>query len=243
MASKNLSGYFGEMRMKRMIWVVLLAVMFSGVAARAQAQDANVTRAKLDNGMRVVIVHNPLAPVVTVEANYLVGGDETHAGLPGRAHGLEHMFFRGCTGMTADQTSAIYALLGGENNADTQQTITQYYATVPAADLDVALGAQASCVRGVDNAQAEWDKERGAIEQEVSRDLSNPTYKFISRLNEDMFAGTPYAHDPLGTKESFDKTTAVELKAFYDKWYAPSNAILIIVGDVNPVTTLAKVKQ
>ena len=235
--------------MKRMSWVVLLmTVMFSGVLVHAQAPntkvtDANVTRAKLDNGMRVVIVHNPLAPVVTVEANYLVGGDETPAGFPGTAHALEHMFFRGCTGMTADQTSAIYALLGGENNADTQQTITQYYATVPAADLDVALEAQAACVRGVDNAQAEWDKERGAIEQEVSRDLSNPTYKFIARLNEDMFVGTPYAHDPLGTKESFDKTTAVELKAFYDKWYSPSNAILIIVGDVNPAITLAKVKQ
>ena len=83
--------------MKRMSWVVLLlTAMFSGVLARAQAPDAkitdaNVTRAKLDNGMRVVIVHNPLAPVVTVEANYLVGGDETyeprcedHFVLPGR---------------------------------------------------------------------------------------------------------------------------------------------------------------
>ena len=75
----------------------------------------------------------------------------------------------------------------------------------------------------------------------MSRDLSNPTYKFINRLNQAMFAGTPYAHDPLGTKDSFDKTTAVDLKAFYDKWYSPSNAILIIVGDVDPVTTLAKV--
>jgi len=228
---------------KRIGAVALVAVMVSCTAARAQSVGTNVTRAKLDNGMRVVIVHNPLAPVVTVEANYRVGGDETPDGFPGTAHALEHMFFRGCTGMTADQTSAIYALLGGENNADTQQVITQYFATVPAADLDVALGAQAACVRGVDNAQAEWDKERGAIEQEVSRDLSNPTYKFINRLNQAMFAGTPYAHDPLGTKESFDKTTAEQLKDFYAKWYAPSNAILIIVGDVDPATTLAKVKQ
>jgi zinc protease len=233
-----------DSKVKRMSWaVLLLAVMVSGAALQAQAPEVNVTRAKLDNGMRVVIVHNPLAPVVTVEANYLVGGDETPDGFPGTAHALEHMFFRGCTGMTADQTSAIYALLGGENNADTQQTITQYYATVPAADLDVALEAQAACARGVDNAQAEWDKERGAIEQEVSRDLSNPTYKFINRLNQAMFAGTPYAHDPLGTKESFDKTTAAQLKDFYAKWYSPSNSILIIVGDVNPATTLAKVKQ
>ena len=203
----------------------------------------DVTRATLTNGMRVVIVRDALAPVVTVEANFMVGGDETPAGFPGMAHAEEHMAFRGCTGMSADQTAAIYAQLGGENNADTQQNITQFYATVPAADLGVALEAQAACLRGADNTQAEWDQERGAIEQEVARDLSNPTYKFISRLNQDMFAGTPYAHDPLGTKESFDKTTAQQLSDFYKQWYTPANAILVIAGDVEPAPTLAKVKQ
>lgn len=207
------------------------------------ATRPDITRATLSNGMRVVIIRDALAPVVTVEANFLVGGDETPAGFPGMAHAEEHMAFRGCTGMSADQTAAIYAQLGGENNADTQQNITQFYATVPAADLGVALEAQAACLRGADNTQAEWDQERGAIEQEVARDLSNPTYKFISRLNQDMFAGTPYAHDPLGTKESFDKTTAAQLGDFYKQWYTPANAILVIAGDVQPDNTLAKVKQ
>ncbi len=202
-----------------------------------------MTRATLDNGMRVVLVRNTLAPVVTVEANFLVGGDETPAGFPGLAHAEEHMAFRGCTGMTADQTAAIYAQLGGQNNADTQQNITQYFATVPSADLDVALQAQAACLRGVDDSQAEWAQERGAIEQEVARDLSNPTYKFVSRLNEDLFAGTPYAHDPLGTKESFDATTGAMLKDFYTKWYTPSNSILVIVGDFDPAKTLARIKD
>ena len=112
----------------------------------------------------MVIVQQPAGrPVVTVEANYLVGGDETPDGLPGTAHALEHMFFRGCTGMTGrPDLCNLCAMLGGENNADTQQTITQYYATIPAADLDVALEAQAACVKGVDNTQAEWDKERVA---------------------------------------------------------------------------------
>jgi zinc protease len=175
--------------------------------------------------------------------NFLVGGDETPAGFPGMAHAQEHMAFRGCEGMTADQTAAIYALLGGRNNADTQQNITQYFATVPAADLDVALRAQAACLHGIDDSQQEWSQERGAIEQEVARDLSNPTYKFIDRLNQDMFAGTPYAHDPLGTKSSFDATTGEMLKKFYENWYTPSNAILVIVGDMDPPATLAKVKQ
>lgn len=221
------------------------AVAQSSATSEAQksatATEQNITRARLENGMRVVIIRNTLAPVATVELNFEVGGNETPEGFPGMAHAQEHMAFRGCTGMTADQTAAIYALLGGEDDADTQQNITQYYATVPAADVDVALEAQATCVRGIDDSQAEWDQERGAIEQEVSRDLSNPIYKFIDQMNANMFAGTPYAHDPLGTRPSFDKTTGAMLKEFYEKWYSPSNAILIVVGDVDPAKTLAKV--
>lgn len=193
--------------------------------------------------MRVVIVRDALAPVVTLETNFLVGGDETPQGFPGMAHAEEHMAFRGCTGMSADQTAAIYAQLGGQNNADTQQNITQFYATVPAADLGVALEAQAACLRGADNTQGEWDQERGAIEQEVARDLSNPFYKFTTRLNTAMFAGTPYATDPLGTKDSFDKTTAGMLSDFYKQWYTPANAIMVIAGDVDATGTLARVKQ
>ena len=200
-------------------------------------------RATLPNGMRAVIIRNTLAPVVTVETNFLVGGDETPDGFPGMAHAQEHMAFRGCAGMTADQTAAIYAQLGGRNNADTQQNITQYFATVPAGDLDVALQAQAACLHGIDDSQQEWLQERGAIEQEVARDLSNPTYKFLDRLNQDMFAGTPYAHDPLGTKNSFDSTTGAMLKEFYSKWYTPGNAILVIVGDVDPALAMTKIRQ
>jgi zinc protease len=212
-------------------------------APQAVGAAQNVTRATLANGMRVVILRNTLAPVATVEANFIVGGDETPDGFPGMAHAQEHMAFRGCSGMTADQTSAIFALLGGENNADTQQNITQYFETVPAADVDVALEAQAACLKGIDDSQAEWDQEKGAIEQEVQRDLSNPTYKFVDQLNGAMFAGTPYAHDALGTRPSFEATTAAMLKDFYTKWYTPSNMILVVVGDVNPAATMAKIKD
>jgi zinc protease len=220
------------------LWLFLAAT-----GAHAATEQQAILRTKLDNGLRVVVIRNSLAPVATVELNFMVGGDETPSGFPGMAHAQEHMAFRGCTGMTADQTAAIYAQLGGRNNADTQQTITQYFETVPAADLDVALQAEATCLHRIDDSQEQWSEERGAIEQEVARDLSNPTYKFISRLNEDMFAGTPYAHDPLGTKSSFDATTGEMLKDFYKKWYSPGNAILVIVGDIDPAATLAKIKQ
>ena len=219
----------------------MTASVLAGVPTLHAADEAP-TRATLPNGMRVVIIRNTLAPVVTVETNFMVGGNETPEGFPGMAHAQEHMAFRGCSGMNADQTAAIYALLGGDDNADTQQNITQYFATLPAADLDVALQAQAACMRGIDDSQEQWEHERGAIEQEVARDLSNPTQKFVDRLNVDIFAGTPYAHDPLGTRPSFDKTTGAMLKEFADKWYTPSNAILIVVGDVDPADTLARIR-
>ncbi|HEX7361025.1 MAG TPA: insulinase family protein, partial [Bryobacteraceae bacterium] len=192
----------------------LTLLLALGAGAQTPTAEANVTRATLGNGLRVVIIRDPLAPVATLETNYLAGANETPAGFPGMAHAQEHMAFRGCNGLTADQIAAIFAQLGGDMNADTQQNITQYFATVPAQDLDVALRIDAACMAGIENSQKQWDQERGAIEQEVSRDLSNPTYKFIVRLNKDLFAGTPYENDALGTIPSFQKTTAAMLKKF-----------------------------
>ena len=236
--------------MFRQLPILLLAACLTAVAVAQTAPRPTrtttaegVTHATLGNGLRVVIVRDPLAPVVTIEQNYLVGANETPPGFPGMAHAQEHMAFRGCAGVTADQIAAIFAQLGGSDNADTQQTITQYFTTVPAADLEVALHVDAACMRDVIDADAEWQMEKGAIEQEVARDLSQPTYKFITRLNEGMFAGTPYAHDALGTRESFEKTTGETLKAFYRDWYAPNNAILVIAGDVDPNATLATVRR
>ncbi len=229
--------------MFRQLALILLASSLTAPALAQTAPGGDVTRATLGNGLRVVIVRDPLAPVVTVEENYLVGASETPPGFPGMAHAQEHMAFRGCAGVTADQIAAIFAQLGGFDNADTQQTITQYFTTVPAADLEVALRVDAACMRDVLDSNAEWQQEKGAIEQEVARDLSEPTYKFITRLNQGLFAGTPYAHDALGTRESFETTTGATLKAFYRRWYAPNNAILIVAGDVDPAATLATIKE
>jgi zinc protease len=229
----------------RRVSTLLIGSLLVGCSIPSQTRElgTNVTRATLDNGLRVVIIRDPLAPVVTVEDNYLVGANETPAGFPGMAHAQEHMAFRGCSGVSADQTAAIFAELGGDGNADTQQTITQYFTTVPAADLEVALRLDAACMEDIGDSQTEWAQEKGAIEQEVARDLSEPTYKFLTRLNEDMFSGTPYAHDALGTRESFEATTGDALKAFYRRWYAPNNAILIVAGDVDPTSALARVKE
>lgn len=224
-----------------LLLTVLPAVLVSAAAGAADKPD--VLRATLKNGLRVVIVKNTLAPVVTTEVNYLVGSNETPAGFPGTAHALEHTMFRGSPGLSSDQLMNITAAMGGYANADTQQTITQYYFTVPAEDMNLALHIASIRMRGIDANEQDWDKERGAIEQEVARDLSSPTYLFYKQLLAAMFKGTPYAHDALGTRPSFDKTTAKDLKKFYDTWYAPNNAILVIVGDVEPKQALQQVEN
>jgi len=193
--------------------------------------------------MRVVIVPDSIAPVATVELSVLAGGDESPRQFPGMAHAQEHMAFRGCSGMTADQTSAIYSYLGGQNNAETEQAVTRYYVTVPADDLEVALRLQAACVNDIEDRPEEWAKERGAIEEEVEMDLSDPWYRLEQRIDEDMFADTPYAQDALGTKSSFDALTGDALKNFYRQWYAPNNMILVIAGKIDPDSTMSTIRR
>ena len=230
-------------QIRRSLLACLLMLTCTGLARAAEPAGQDVLRATLDNGLRVVIVRNTLAPVVATAVNYLVGADEAPAGFPGTAHAQEHMMFRGVPGLSADQLANIGSVMGGNFNADTRQRVTQYFFTVPAEDLDIALHIEALRMRGVLDRDQDWRKERGAIEQEVAQDLSDPRYVMFTRLRAALFDGTPYAHDALGTRASFDQTSGAMLKAFHDQWYAPNNAILIVVGDLDPPATLATIKK
>ena len=221
----------------------LLATVSCAAPAAATAPDQNLQRATLANGQRVNIVRNTLAPVVATSINYLVGSDEAAAGFPGMAHAQEHMMFRGSPGLSTEQLANISAVMGGNFNANTRESLTQYLFTVPAEDVDVALHIEALRMQGVLDTKQGWDQERGAIEQEVAQDLSNPGYILYAKIRSIMFGGTVYAHDALGTRASFDKTTASMLKSFHDAWYAPNNAVLIIVGDIELEATLREVRE
>ena len=226
-------------------FVLAAAIIPGGLAARDAAPAGvpdEILRATLQNGLRVVIVPDRLAPVVTTELSYLAGSNDAPDGFPGTAHALEHMMFRGSEGLDKDQLSELGALLGGEYNAETSETFTKYTYTAAAADLGLVLRGEALRMRGLLINQTDWEQERGAIEQEVSADLSNPFYNYYSQLQAILFADSPYAHDALGTRESFDRTDAALLRNFYQRWYAPNNAVLVIAGDVQPEAALAEVR-
>ncbi len=212
-----------------------LALLFA-LPARAE-----VVRTTLPNGLRVVIVQNSLAPVVATHLSYLAGSNDAPPGFPGTAHALEHMMFRGAEGLDRDQAAELGQLLGGAYNANTTETVTNYTFLVPNTDLPLVLKSEALRMRGLSITQADWEAERGAINQEVQRDLSSPMFLLFSQIQAALYQGSPYENDALGTRESFDKTDAALLRAFYEKWYAPNNAVLVIVGDVDPAQTLAQV--
>ncbi len=226
----------------RHFFITFFLILLFPILAQA-AEDNGILRETLANGLRAVIVRNTLAPVVTTQINYLVGSNESPDGFPGMAHAQEHMMFRGGPDLSSSQLSNIIGFMGGDFNAVTKQTVTQYFFTVPKDDLDVALNLEAVRMRDVYDMQELWELERGAIEQEVAQNISNPEYVLFSRLLMELFPNTPYAYDALGTRPSFQKTTGAMLKTFYNQWYAPNNAILVVVGDLDPPKVLAKIKE
>jgi zinc protease len=243
---KSANGW--KMAILDFVWLGIVVAILGLTPGLSEAgtrknTDKTITRAVLANGLRVVIVRNPIAPVVATVVNYKVGSNEAPPGFPGMAHAQEHMMFRGNPGLSAGQLANITAAMGGMFDADTQQSVTQYFFSIPSQYLDVALRIEAIRMRGVLDSEKLWRKERGAIEQEVAQDYSSPEYVFYTRLLAAMFKGTPYAHDALGTHASFEQTTGAMLKKFYDTWYAPNNATLIIVGDVQPKYALKLIKN
>jgi zinc protease len=225
---------------------VVAALCTTATLARSSAApDApgDVLKATLANGLRVVVVRNTLAPVVSTDLAYLVGSRDDPPAFPGMAHAQEHMMFRGTRNLTTSQLLTIATALGGNFNAETSDTLTQFEFTVPASDLDAVFHLESDRMRDVLDAQPQWADERGAIEQEVLRDESAPGGDFFRDAQALAFAGTPYAHQGVGTRAAFDKLTGPELKAFWERWYAPNNAVLVVAGDVDPPEVLERVRS
>jgi zinc protease len=230
-----------------MLFIRTLLAMLGTLAfvsgASAAAPDPNgALTATLANGLRVVIVRNALAPVVSTDVTYLVGSRDDPPDVPGMAHAQEHMMFRGTKNLSTPQLGTIATALGGAFNASTSDTLTQFQFTVPAADFDAVLRIESDRMRDVLDSESQWQTERGAIEQEVLHDESSPGGDFFSDAQALAFKGSPYEHQGVGTVAAFNRLTGARLHEFYEKWYAPNNAVFTVAGNLDPEATLAEIR-
>lgn len=224
--------------MRKRFGLILLCTLM--IVGAAQARAANpVVQDTLSNGLRVVLLPNRLAPVATTIVSYGVGSDDDT--MPGVAHATEHMMFRGTHAVSAGQFSDIAARMGAEYNAFTANEYTMYYFKLPASYVPVALHLEADRMNGALIRSQDWTTERGAIEQEIQAQESQPFYRIGMKLRASFFKGTPYAQATGGTVASFEKMQSADIQRFYHTWYSPSNATLIIAGDIDPQHTLAQI--
>lgn len=224
--------------------IVLASFVGGDVSAVSPARSTaiDVVRATLPNGLRIVVLRDTLAPVVSTWLNVRAGSDDE--AFEGLAHAQEHMFFRGSRTLSGAQADTIAGFTGDEDNADTQGPITQYFHTMAAPNLPVAIALDASRFAGILDAPNDWHQERGAIEQEVTRNNSDAAFRLGVKIQHHLMAGTPYADDGLGTLASFEKQIdAPQLRAYYRTWYRPNNAVYVIAGDVDPQVAIATVRR
>jgi zinc protease len=220
---------------------MVLALFATSVPGAAQTPELAPVEATFANGMHVIVLPDRLAPVAMSIMRYGVGQvDDTQ---PGISHATEHMLFRGTTDLSAGQLADIAARMGATYNAVTGAQDTIYYYKLPAAYIDVALHIEADRMQHATIAPAAWSTERGAIEQEIRADESVPLYKVGIQMRETFFKGTPLEHLSPGTIPSFEKMTAEDIRAFYHTWYQPSNATLIVSGDVDPAVVIAHARM
>jgi len=200
------------------------------LAAVLHLPEINIHTVTLPNGLHVVMANCGEAPVVTVEVWYHVGSRDEQPGQAGFAHLLEHMMFDG-TKTLGRHFSDYIVRVGGIDNAYTTTDATVYWETMPSSNLPVALWLEADRMRNLDISQQTLDNERRVVEEERRRRYGNPPYgSVIPTLYDHAFTVNPYRHLPIGTMDDLDRASINNVRDFYDRYYVPNNATIVITG-------------
>lgn len=233
----------------RLFCALLALALWPGVVA-AEAQPAvavprlAVTEATLDNGLRVLVQEDPRNPVVAVQIFYKVGSRNERPGATGLAHFLEHMMFKGTPTRGRGVTSRLIEQNGGRDNAFTTKDMTGYYVNIVADRLDLVLAIEADRMRNLLLDPAEIDSERKVVmEERRMRTDDDPDGLVDEAMNSLAFKAHPYRWPVLGWMSDIARINRTELRAFYDTYYVPNNAVLVIAGDVKAAEALALVRR
>ncbi len=192
----------------------------------------------LENGLRGVFLRHDAAPVVAVEVWYRVGAKDEARDRRGSAHMFEHIMFKGTKRVRPEAHARFVNGVGGQANAHTSEDATAYLQVVPAEYLDFVLELEAERMRNLRFDPATIATEREVVKEEIRQQENDPVSKGLLRFLEIAFTRHPYAWTAGGTIADLDRTTPADLEAFYNTYYQPGNALLVVVGQ----TTLAEVK-
>jgi len=203
----------------------------------------NVQKMVLPNGLTVLTKQLHDKPVVATMVWYRVGSRNEELGQTGKSHFLEHMLFKGTDRYKKGEIDLVTHLNGGANNAFTWLDFTAYYFTFASDRWQSALEIEASRMRDTTFADDEFVSEKQVVEEELRIGLDGPWEALENEVWATAFRQHPYHWPTVGWLEDLEAASGADMKAYYDKWYHPGNAILVIVGNFETAEAVARVEE
>ena len=219
--------------MKKHISYLLL--FFSSTFITPLMAQSATTEFSLDNGLKVIVREDHRAPVVVSQLWYKVGSSYEKPGSTGLAHALEHMMFKGSSKLGPGESSRILRELGAEENAFTSDDYTAYYQVLARDRLAVALEMEADRLASLTLPEDEFLREIEVIKEERRmRTDDRPSSLAYERFKALAYPASSYHIPTIGWMHDLERMTIADLREWHEQWYAPNNATLVIVGDVQP---------
>ena len=204
---------------------------------------SDFTVQKLPNGQTLVIQENHSNPIVTIDTWVRTGSvneTETNSGV---AHFLEHLFFKGTKRHPVGEFERTLESKGAIINAATSKDYTHYYITIPSQHFDSALDLHADMLTDPQIPRKELEQERKVVLEEISKDLNTPSRKVYNNLNDMMYLHHPYKRKVIGSAEVISTIRREEILEFFNDFYAPSNMVTVVVGDVETAQVIEKIAK
>ncbi len=205
---------------------------------------SRVQEHKLENGLTVLLLPEPRAPIVSVQIWYRVGSRHEVLGKTGLSHLLEHLMFRGTEKYGPKLFSRLVQQVGGNNNAFTSKDYTAYFETGPKTNLKLFLELEADRMRHLKVSEELFRTEQKiVVEERRLRTEDDPVNAMYEELVATAFKAHPYQWPIVGWMHDVASVSLADAKSYYDRYYQPNNATLVVVGDIDPQAALTEIKN
>jgi zinc protease len=220
-------------------------VLLASVAPSAQTGPSiKFTETRLANGLQVILSEDHTAPVYSIVVHYKVGSRDERKGRTGFAHLFEHMMFKGSDNVGPGEHFMLIFGNGGTMNGTTNKDRTLYFETLPSNQLDLGIFLEADRMRSLAITKDNLDNQRNAVQEERRQGLDNQPYGRTEELIDELAYDNPaYEHSVIGSMADLNAASVDDVASFFKTYYAPNNAVLVIVGDIDPKVTLQKVRK